>query len=368
MRRRIPLLRGWAILAVVCHHATGWGFIAMFWWVHRYRPATPPNYDQLGTLPYYVLTTLNQLALFSVPAFLFISGLFIAYAARGASTLSWKVVKARLSNLLWPYLIWSIVIFIGDGLLGTVYSPMEYLTKLITGGAVRAYFFIPLLAQFYCLSPTLVRWAKVRPRLLLALAALLQLVMVGIPYLGGIWGSSVAVQGTLEALDWVCVRWAFFFIFGVIVGFRLEQMDGWLARYKWGLLAAAALLGVLSILESQLIYKATAYWDWAHAPLKLSSISYAVAFILAFLAWNARPSTLSHIVERVGGKSYGIYLVHYKGLELAARLIYHVAPGILAQQLVLAFLLFVLMLGGAWLLMDIVARSPARRMYRYLFG
>jgi peptidoglycan/LPS O-acetylase OafA/YrhL len=369
MRRRIPLLRGWSILAVVCHHATGWGFIAMFWWVHRYRPATPPNYDQLGTPPYYVLTTLNQLALFSVPAFLFISGLFVAYTARGAATiLSWKVVKARLLNLLWPYLIWSIVIFIGDGLLGTVYSPIEYLTKLITGGAVEAYFFIPLLAQFYLLSPFLVRWAKIRPRFLLALSALLQLVLVSIPYLGGIWGSSVALQKALKALDWVCIRWAFFFILGVIGGFQLEQIGSWLVRYKWELLAAAALLGALSILESQLIYHATSDWNWAHAPLKLSSTFYAVAFILAFLAWDSWPPALSRVVGRIGGMSYGIYLIHYKSLELIARLIYHVAPGVLAQQLVLAFLLFVLVLGGTWLLMDIVAKSPARRVYRYLFG
>lgn len=369
MIRQIPILRGLAILAVVCHHATNWGFIAMFWWVHRYRPVTPPNYDQLGTLSYYALTAINQLALFSVPAFLFISGLFITYAARGSSpVLSWKVVKARLINLFWPYLIWSMVIFAGDGLLGTVYSPAEYIGKLVTGNAVGAYFFIPLLAQFYLLAPFLVRWAKARPGLLLTLSALLQLVMVGIPYLGGDWDSSVALQGMLKTLDWVFIRWTFFFLLGIVVGFRRKSVGDWLARHKWGLLVAAALLWVLSVVESQLIYRATSDWDWAYTPLKLSSAFYAVGFILAFLAWNTQPSVFSRTVERIGGMSYGIYLVHPKVLELTARLVYHVAPGILAQQLVLVPLLFALVLGGSWLLMAIVARSPARRVHRYLFG
>lgn len=368
MRRRVPLLRGWAILAVVCHHAAGWGFVAMFWWVHRYRPVTPPNYDQIGTFPYYALTAVSQATLFSVPAFLFISGLFITYAARGSSpVLSWKVVKARLLNLFWPYLIWSILIFIWDGLLGTVYSPAEYLTKLMTGGAVGPYFFIPLLAQFYLLSPFLVRWAKDRPGLLLALSALLLLSVVSVPYLGGLWGFSAAPQ-VLKSLDWLFIGWAFFFVLGMVVGFRRKQVESWLARHKWGLLVATVLLGSLSILETQLIYRATSDWDWAYATLKLSSISYAVAFILSFLAWDARPSTFVRAVGVVGALSYGIYLVHPKALELMAKVVYHVSPGILAQQLVLAFLLVVLVLGGCWLLMTVVARSPVRRVYRYLFG
>lgn len=369
MRRQVPLLRGLATLAVVCNHASSWGFIAMFWWVHRYRPVTPPNYDQMGTFSYYILTAINQTALFSVPAFLFISGLFITYAARGSSpVLSWKVVKARLLNLLWPYLIWSSVIFIGDGLLGTVYSPIEYLRKLVTGDAVGAYFFIPLLAQFYLLSPFLVRWAKARPRLLLTLSALLQLVMVGTPYLGGVWGSSVALQRALRALDWMCIRWSLFFTLGMVAGFRRKQVGGWLAHHKWGLLAAAVLLGILSVLESQVICRITFEWDWAYVPLKLSSTLYAVAFVLAFLAWDARPGVLSRAIERIGGMSYGIYLVQSKALELMAKLIYHAVPAMLAQQLVLTLVLLVLALGGSWLLMSIVARSPARRVYHYLFG
>ncbi|HIE39405.1 MAG TPA: acyltransferase [Anaerolineales bacterium] len=369
MRRRIPQLRGWAILAVVAHHATNWGFIAMFWWVHRYRHVVSPNYDQMGTPVYYALTAFNQAALFSVPAFLFISGIFITYAARGASaTLSRKVVKARLLNLLWPYLIWSAVIFLGDGLLGTVYTPLEYLRKLATGGAVGAYFFIPLLAQFYLLSPFLVRWAKARPRSLLVLSALIQLGLVAAPYLGVVGGSPAVTYQALKRLDWLFVRWVFFFALGLVVGFRSRPVEEWLARHKGLLLLVTLLLAGLSVLESQAVYRETSNWGWAYTPLKFSSTFYALAFILAFLAWKSWPSTFSRTVERAGGMSYGIYLLHPKGLELASRIVYHVAPGLLARQLLLAFLFLAVGVGVPWLLMNGVARSPARRVYRYLFG
>ena len=368
MNRRIPLLRGWAILAVVCNHATAWTFIAMFWWVHRYRPVTSPNYDQLSSLPHYVLTALNQLALFSVPAFLLISGFFIAYAARGEPpVLSWKVIRTRLLALLWPYLIWSAVVFVIDALLGTVHSPIEYVTRLLTGNAVGAYFFIPLLAQFYLLSPFLVRWVKARPWLLLALSALLQLALVGLPYLG-LLDSSVALQRGLRTLDWVFIRWVFYFVLGVVVGFRRKQVADWLARYRWVMLALTVLLGASSVLESQLLYQAASEWDWAYAPLKLSSTLYATFFILAFLGWASRPSTLSRTIERIGGMSYGIYLLHPKALELTAKVIYHLAPALLGYHLVLALVLFAMVLGGSWLLMTIMAKLPMRKVYRYLFG
>ena len=133
--RRLPVLRGLAILAVVCNHAVGWGYIAMFWWTPRYRDVVSvPNYDRLGSLPYYGLLVVQQLALFSVPAFLFMSGFFVAYAARASSpTLSWKVTRKRITDLLWPYLVWSLVIFVGDALQGQKYTLVEYVGRLAVG-------------------------------------------------------------------------------------------------------------------------------------------------------------------------------------------------------------------------------------------
>jgi len=365
----MPLLRGWAILAVLANHATGSGFVAMFWWAHRYRPVTSPNYDQLGTLSYHILTAINQLAMFSVPAFLFMSGLFITFAVRGSSpVLSWKVIRARLVFLLWPFLIWSILVFAVDGLLGTFHSPTEYLVKLVTGNATGAYFFVPLLVQFYLLSPFLVRWAKARPRSLLAVSALLQWALVSVPYLGAIIGRSAALYQVVNSLDWVFVRWSFYFILGLTFGFHSKSVGAWLARHRLALLIGTIILGSLSVLECQLLYRATSNWKWAYTLFKLSSTLYAVAFVLTFLACKSSFSVLSRTVEQIGKMSYGIYLIHPKVLELMAKVAYHVAPGLLAHQLVLAFLLFVGGLGGAWSLVTIAARSPLRRVYRYVFG
>ena len=76
MVRRLPLLNGLAALASVLYHSTSWGFVAMFWWTHRYLAVSVPNFDQLGSLSYYGLRVIEQLIAFAIAAFLFISGFF----------------------------------------------------------------------------------------------------------------------------------------------------------------------------------------------------------------------------------------------------------------------------------------------------
>ena len=169
MRKQIPILRGLAILAVVLYHCAAWGHTAMFFFAHRFRQVESPNFDQFGSLTYYILLAIERLAWFSVPAFLFVAGFSMAYSAAGDRVAtSWKTVRARIGHILWPYLIWSLVVFLGDGFfLRITYSPAEYLRRLVTGEAVDLYYFVILLLQFYIMSPPITRLAKTRPVTLL---------------------------------------------------------------------------------------------------------------------------------------------------------------------------------------------------------
>ena len=130
----------------------------------------------------------------------------------------------------------------------------------------------------------------------------------------------------------------------------------------------ATLLGMLSILETLLLYRVTSNWGWTYTTPKLSSALYALAFILAFLSLDLKLSAPSRVIVRIGSMSYGIYLVHPKTLELASRLVYHLAPQTLGQPLMFVPLLVVVGVGGPWLLISIAARILPRRMCRYLFG
>jgi len=369
MKRQILLLRGLAILAVVAHHAAAWGFVAMFWWTHRYTTTSVPDYSGMGSPAYWLLMVPNQAALFSVPAFLFISGLSAAYSVgTGPLRGDWRIVRARLGAIIGPYLVWSLVMFAIDAALGVRLSPAEYLGRLLIGRAVDAYYFVPLLVQFYLVSPLVVRGVRSRPWAVLGVAAALQAACTLLPYLGF---STVTAAGTRVPLvvpAWLLVQWPVYYVLGTIVGAHPRQASRVLNRLRAPLIALTATLGVLTLLESEVLWRLTADWDWAHGNQRLSSGLYALAFVLLATTWRIRPTSLTRAVGRAGALSYGIYLMHPKALELSARAVYHLAPGLLSRQVPFVMLLFAVPLAGCWLAMTLMARSPARRVYHVVFG
>jgi peptidoglycan/LPS O-acetylase OafA/YrhL len=377
MIKRLLFLNGLSILGVVCSHAAQWVWIAMFWWTDRYRPVTVPNFDQLGTFSYYSVVVLQKLGVFAVPAFLFATGFFVAYADRGKRGMSWQVAGARLKNLLIPYAIWSLVILIGDYIKGDVYTPLEYVRRLLLGDAVSAYFYIFVLCQLYLLAPLLTPLARENSKKLLVGSAALLLGVIGIFY----WKLYVElVGGESSAVDLAVslvpgrffVRWLFFYALGMVSGFHLEALKRWLARVKWTLLIIAILSFPLAVIETEWIFQTTGM-DWRGGIFTLTGSLYVLSGLLAFLGfekidvWLSR-FPLSKAGYNLGRASFGIYLLHTSVLELSARAIQKFGPQILAYPVVFQIVLVILAVAGPLALMAVVTRSPLRAYYRYLFG
>lgn len=371
MMRRLFLLNGLAILAVVSNHAAYWGFTALFWWADKYRLVDHlPNFDQVGSFSYYGLITVIKLAEFSVPSFLFVSGYFLAYASRGdQSTLNWKIIGMRIKNLLIPYLIWSILIFLTEGLESCIHgcqpeSITTYLTKLLLGQATPAYYYIPLICQFYLLAPFLVSFVKTQWKLALIISAVIQLgakILLYLRFFG------IELPGAeFVTMPQLFLNAIFYITLGIAVGFYFSEFRQWLIKIKWALLVIVIIFGVLSVIEGEILYRLDLNRT-GFAALMTTTI-YAIAFILCFLTFDDVTIPFSKILSQLGAKSYGIYLLHPKALESGARVIYHLAPLLLAYQISFAFLLIILGVGIPFLCMSFVAKSSLKGTYHYLFG
>lgn len=360
MTKRLLLLNGLAVLGVALHHASGYGFRAMFFWTDRYMPVSVPNYDQVGSLPFWIIVLIQQIDAFSLPAFLYVSGFFTAFSAMGTrSTLSGAVLRARISTLLFPFLFWTLFFF-----LVIVRQFPSSLDEVLD-----RYYYIVLLIQFYLLAPLLVPLAKERWRLLLATATLLELVRYGVRYLDVLGVDSPLIQ----QLIWFTPKWLvptllFWYVFGLVAAFHRSALAAWLARVRWGLLAALLLLVVLTLLEYNVVAWATGRrWMGPYFGGLLRNL-YALFFILTFLAFNDISLPFEKDLSELGAKSLGVYLVHGPAMYVAAVLLYRQAPWVLGNQLLYQGMLVVAGLGSSLLLMHVVRRSPARTMYRYMFG
>ena len=94
---------------------------------------------------------LQAFGVFAVPAFLFVSGAFLSYAAR---QMSFTFLRNSIGRIFWPYAIWTAVFFVlvlpaADALP----SPAAYFRYILTG---YPYHFVPLLLFWYLSSPIVI--------------------------------------------------------------------------------------------------------------------------------------------------------------------------------------------------------------------
>lgn len=370
MTKRLLLLGGLAILAVVLSHAAGYGQIALFLWADSYFPVKVPYWDALGSVSHYGLLVIRSIGTFAVPAFLFISGFFSVYVVgRKQSGHEWRSVLKRVLYLFVPYLFWSAIIFAIDALQGKTYQPLEYAVKLLTTGASGHLYYVPLLCICYLLSPRFVKWAKKRPGLLLSVSILLQMGLIVAGYLAHFGISNSVIAWIIRITpDWSFPRWFLFFVLGLIVALNIQKAKEFLANYRGLILVTAVVSWLLNILEGDAILQ-TSHTSWFAGISTISSNLFAISAVACFLAFSEVRIPWSRALNKLSTRSYGIYLMHVPLIDLIARVIRQIVPRILAYQVVLVPFLFIIGLGLPLLTMEIVNRLPrGRNYYRYLFG
>lgn len=368
MVRSMLYLNGLAILCVIIFHAVGLGFVAMFDWAPRLLPEAAAA-SPVGSGGYWLYRLIEQVIIFSIPAFLFVSGYFVAAATgKNRSTLGWDIVFARIRKLLVPYLIWSFVAMALRVILeGRSYSLQAVVVNLLTGRTNDVLYFVPLLIQYYLLAPLLVRMARSNWKLLLVVTGLIQL---------GVQASQVAILlggeapwvTTLQTFipKWLFISRIFWFTFGVVIGFYPEKFRETLTRWRWALLTIALVAIPLGMLEWEYYYRRAGVWlGQRETPVDLI---YIVALIGCFFGFASVQLPARRFFENLGKDTYGVYLVHMFFITYTAKIIYQLLPPLLVHPIALLILLSLAGWAGSLLLMRLVQRSPARRFYTYLFG
>lgn len=301
-----------------------------------------------------VLNLLQGLGVFAVPTFLFISGAFVSYAARGEPPrLTFKFLSGSLGHIAWPYLLWSALFYVVVLLqFGERYTTQGYLKNILVG---YPFHFIPLLLLFYILSPLLVYLCRRHEFIVIGC------ILAGQLFLLTLLHTSILPRSMTVLVPPVVGRtladWAVYFPLGLVYGLYMKTALPRLHRTRLLMAAATIVLFVLGALHWTRIIR-----------LPMAGYLSPLPLVLLLPVIERRSIPMVDLLERVGKRSYGLYLTHLLVLDLTLLALATFVPAVFAYQLALLPVLFLVALQLPLLLMNALARSRARVIYRYILG
>ncbi|HEG42722.1 MAG TPA: acyltransferase [Phycisphaerales bacterium] len=262
-----------------------------------------------GSVGFYYTIFLRQVINFSVPAFLFISGYFVAKGAQKHTDYI-NVTAKRLARVLLPYFIWSMAILLTSGILSGKIDAIMIFLKLLTGKASTPYYFVLLIAQFYILTPVLM-YVNSRKNGF-ALIALINLMFLATFYIVRLFFSIGIPLYFIFTLPFY--SWMIFFQYGLLLGANptLEKR----INSRPGTFASLAIFGLmLSFAEALLMLKEFGNVGFAMSTIKLSSCIYAIGIISFFLWLKTKITKWPKPLLLIGNYSFGIFLIHMLFLD-----------------------------------------------------
>lgn len=298
----LDILRALAAIAVVVIHITAGPMVTL--------PRESPSF--------LLASLLNEWARFSIPAFVLLSGLVLAYGYGPdrefkTGTYLWK----RLKSIGVPYLLWSALYMLFRGYVEQNWTGLlpRFGAALIEGSAMYQLYFVVLIFQYYLLFPL------VRPLLqkrwfnwVVLGALLLQLLLMADTFYGWVHPKGAFLTWASYYRDRLFPWWIGYFFLGTWLGVapaRLERLKAWL----WPIAGAAvALLGWMMFEYVSLVKNPTISVGFAASGFRPTAYLYAIIGTGAILGWGARLAQgegwLRRFLNNIGRHSFGIYLIH----------------------------------------------------------
>jgi len=331
--------RGIAILGVLMVHATSQSVASL-----------TGSAAHSGALFFYNLC--NTLALFCVPAFVFLTGvmLFYNYFDRTMSAGAWKAFyHKRVLYLITPYIVATFIYHTGVFFV-LRHEPLawanmskyaaEFWVKLLNGTGYFHLYYVLITIQLYVLFP-LIRSALRKWRGLIA-----GLIVAGFAIQWGFYGfhrfiAHFPAKGT--------IAFSYFapFLLGAWVGIYYERVREWLQPSRHASLAGVVrvvvvVLWACSAVLFTMVWYMTRLYNHALHPLwyegGYSLFTYTTILVLLYAVhhWvGKRGQERKSLLNELGSLSFGIYLVHPGFLLLYRKLspsvsmnaVYHVWVG-----------------------------------------
>ena len=247
---------------------------------------------------------LNQLARFSVPLFILLSGASLELSASDDSFSGF--LYKRFTKIGVPYLVWTAIyiIYKNQSALGTI-SFRSLLKTVLLGQAAPHLYFVVIIFQFYLLFPFLRRYINQAPYQSVLFSFAVSYGIQKLFYFRRL-GTDL-IPSILQPYLWLLFpTWIFYFVAGAILSeHRLTLIRKFASQNTVAILLVTLLFSGLYVMESHV--------TGGIESIKTSLNLYVILVLLsAFSVWNYLGKIhASHIVVRTLSRhSMTIYFVH----------------------------------------------------------
>lgn len=291
--KEIQITRGIAILAVILIHIT----------------SVPLEVLPVGTSNHLLYTAINRALQFAVPVFLMVSALVLAYGLADKIG-DWRgFYRKRWARVVVPFMIWTTLylslLFI-TGQARKLPSIKELILWYGFGKGFYHLYFLSVVIQFYLIFPFIhVFWQRHRPSLFQSI------LIFGSLQVAFYWLNKLYLYDYFPYSASLILSYMFPIGFGLWLGYNVSAWSNLWARYRVIFITVAILAGsyyvnqYLAVVAGQRIN--TFYFQMAWL---LYATAMGICFIFLARILQRAALRISTILDKIGGLSFGIYLVH----------------------------------------------------------
>jgi hypothetical protein len=265
---------------------------------------------------------------FSVPIFFFISAFGLFYNLNINAPFDFvSFTKRRLKTVLIPYLAWSLLYLLHDGLLYGVGfpDPLHLLSVLFFGNAKYQLYFMVILLWFYLLMPL---WIAIVRRLTLYRLGILLILQMAFDYWSsfdtafnlyvyGLPDNSILKPFLMYRLNYWVLHYFFIFLLGGWLSVHSDKFMDFMKKHLHGLCCFFffTLGGLMTYYYEKIYfdgYTALEAINTAHqlCPWGILYTMAASLFFFAIFTYQSYPKALNNLLHILGKHSYFAYLAH----------------------------------------------------------
>ncbi|NME96587.1 acyltransferase [Clostridium cochlearium] len=281
----MDMLRAICALAVVIIHTSGYTLIN----------------SAEGSVSYNVSLSLNQIARFSVPLFLFLSGLGLGISYKKDESY-FKFLKKRIFKIIPPYILWGSLYLI---LIQKNYDYKTWGELFLKGDKVFYHlYYIPLIMTLYIIFPILYPLFKRIEGVIISL-----LISLGVTYFAHYYNVPDLTLDIFSKRN--AIFWNVYFISGVYISRKVNNLIRRTKTHKVKIMVIVIVCVICLIGESFIGLNTGKSLDYSTTFIRPSVMIYSyIVMLYVFSKTYNKKSILVKILGEISKSSFSIYLIH----------------------------------------------------------